>query len=110
MSWLSVKIGRFIHSALSAARDAKNKDSFDRLTADSPTAIKRATDDPTDIPVNQTQFTVMKVANGRLVKVSEYKPTKSHHSDWTHEVYIVKDDEKVPDVIARIMAIKALEQ
>jgi hypothetical protein len=30
-------------------------------------------------------------------------------NDWTHELYIVKDDEKIPDVIARIMAIKALE-
>lgn len=107
MSWLTVKIGRFIHSALSAARDEKNKESFDMLTSNQPVAVKS---DPTDIPVNQTQFTVMKVANGRLVKVSEYKPTKSHHSDWTHEIYIVKDDEKVPDVIARIMAIKALEQ
>jgi len=29
--------------------------------------------------------------------------------DWHHELYIVKDDEKIPDVIARIMAIKALE-
>jgi hypothetical protein len=109
MSWLTVKIGRFIHDALKAAKDAQNKESFDKLTADSPVLAKERTD-PTDIPVNQTQFTVMKVANGKLVKVSEYKPTKSHHSDWTHEIYIVKDDEKVPDVIARIMAIKALEQ
>ena len=108
MSWLTVKIGRFIHNALKSAQDAKNKESFDNLVSP-PMAAKERTD-PLDIQVNQTQFTVVKVCNGRLVKVSEYKPTKSHHSDWTHEVYIVKDDEKVPDVIARIMAIKALEQ
>jgi hypothetical protein len=47
--------------------------------------------------------------NGRIVKVSSYKP-QQRGPDWTHELYIVKDDEKITDVIARIMAIKSLEQ
>lgn len=108
MSWLTVKIGRFIHSALSEAQKSKNEESFNSLVS-APSEVK-GRNDPLDVSVNQTQFTVVKVSNGRLVKVSEYKPTKSHHSDWQHEIYIVKDDEKIPDVIARIMAIKALEQ
>lgn len=107
MSWLTVKIGRFIHNALSEAKKAKDSDSFGAAIA-APEIARNA--DALDIPAAQTQFTVIKCANGRLVKVSDYKPTKSHHSDWQHELYIVKDDEKVPDVIARIMAIKALEQ
>jgi hypothetical protein len=105
MSWLSVKLGQLIYNALSNAQKAKNEQTFASLV-ERPEVAKA---DPLDIHVDQTQFTVLKVANGRLVKVSSYKPTKSHHSDWTHEVYIVRDDEKVPDVIARIMAIKALE-
>lgn len=54
-------------------------------------------------------FAVIKAMNGRIVKVSSYKP-QQRGSDWTHELYIVKDDEKITDVIARIMAIKSLEQ
>ena len=109
MSWLTVKIGRFIHSALTEAKKAKDSDSHSGAIA-APLAEVTRSADVLDIPAAQTQFTVVKCANGKLVKVSEYKPTKSHHSDWQHEIYIVKDDEKVPDVIARIMAIKALEQ
>jgi hypothetical protein len=56
----------------------------------------------------QMTFAIIKAENGRIVKVSSYKP-QSRGPDWAHELYIVKDDEKIPDVIARIMAIKALE-
>jgi hypothetical protein len=56
----------------------------------------------------QMTFAIIKAENGRIVKVSSYKP-QSRGPDWHHELYIVKDDEKIPDVIARIMAIKALE-
>jgi hypothetical protein len=55
-------------------------------------------------------FNIIRATNGYIVKASQYKPTRTNHSDWHHELYIVKDDEKTPDVIARIMAIKALEQ
>jgi len=51
---------------------------------------------------------IIKATNGCIIKASQYKPVKMGN-DWTHELYIVKDDEKIPDVIARIMAIKALE-
>lgn len=106
MSWLTVKIGRFIHNALKAAKTAKDSDSFGAAIA----TPEVARNDPTDINTPQMQFTVIKCANGKLVKMSQYRPTKSLHSDWQHELYIVKDDEKVTDVIARIMAINALEQ
>jgi hypothetical protein len=57
---------------------------------------------------SQLTFAVIRAANGRIIKVSSYKP-QNRGPDWHHELYIVKDDEKIPDVIARIMAIKALE-
>jgi hypothetical protein len=53
-------------------------------------------------------FAILKASNGYLIKASTYRPSQ-RGPDWTHELYIVKDDEKIPDVIARIMAIKALE-
>jgi hypothetical protein len=61
-----------------------------------------------DEQTEQTSFTILKAENGRIIKVSTYKP-QQRGPDWTHELHIVKDDEKIPDVIARIMAIKALE-
>ncbi len=64
--------------------------------------------DPIGDEAAQTTFSVVKAMNGRIIKVSSYKP-QQRGPDWTHELYIVKDDEKIPDVIARIMAIKALE-
>lgn len=53
-------------------------------------------------------FAVIKAANGYIIKVSQYKP-QQRGPDWIHHLHIVKDDEKIPDVIARIMAINALE-
>ena len=58
---------------------------------------------------SQLSFSIIRAVNGRIIKVSHYKP-QQRGPDYTHELYIVKDDEKIPDVIARIMAIKALEQ
>jgi hypothetical protein len=54
-------------------------------------------------------FNIIRATNGYIVKASQYKP-QNRGPDWYHELYIVKDDEKIPDVIARIMAIKALEK
>lgn len=54
-------------------------------------------------------FAIIRATNGYIIKSSQYKPVKMGN-DWTHELYIVKDDEKIPDVIARIMAINALEK
>lgn len=54
-------------------------------------------------------FAVIRATNGYIIKASQYKP-QQRGPDWQHQLYIVKDDEKIPDVIARIMAINALEQ
>jgi hypothetical protein len=76
---------------------------------DPPLAVSVSRLDPIGDEAAQTTFSVVKAMNGRIIKVSTYKP-QSRGPDWTYEIYIVKDDEKIPDVIARIMAIKALEQ
>lgn len=54
-------------------------------------------------------FAIIRATNGYIVKASQYKP-QQRGPDWIHQLYIVKDDEKIPDVIARIMAINALEK
>jgi hypothetical protein len=76
---------------------------------DPPLAVSASRLDHIEQEAAQMTFAIIKAENGRIVKVSSYKP-QSRGPDWHHELYIVKDDEKIPDVIARIMAIKALEQ
>jgi hypothetical protein len=77
--------------------------------ADQPMLATASRQDPVGEEASQLTFAVVKAMNGRIVKVSSYKPVQ-RGPDWTHELYVVKDDEKIPDVIARIMAIKSLEQ
>lgn len=107
MSWLTVQIGRFIHSALVEAKKA-NEAVPNPAEPPLVAAIGRSSPALDDQP--ETSFSIIKCANGKVVKVSTFKPVKGPGPDWHHELYIVKDDEKVTDVIARIMVIKTLEQ
>jgi len=75
----------------------------------SPPVLASVSMDVIEQEAAQMTFAFIKAMNGRLIKVSSYKP-QQRGPDWHHELYVVKDDEKIPDVIARIMAIKALEQ
>jgi hypothetical protein len=54
------------------------------------------------------RFSVLKVANGTILKVTKYKPNP-RGSDWIHELHIVKDDETVVDLFSRLYAIHILE-
>ena len=54
-------------------------------------------------------FNIIKATNGYLVKASQYKP-QQRGPDWQHQLYIVREDELVAEVITRIMAINALEK
>ena len=71
-------------------------------------ATKSSPQDHIEQEAAQLTFAVIKATNGYIVKASQYKP-QQRGPDWIHQLYIVKDDEKIPDVIARIMAINALE-
>ena len=54
-------------------------------------------------------FSIIKATNGYIVKASQYKP-QQRGPDWQHQLYIVREDELVAEVITRIMAINALEK
>jgi len=81
----------------------------DKLSSKLSTADAVRSRDDIETEAAQLTFSIIKAMNGRIIKASVYKPA-SRGPDWQHELYIVKDEEKIPDVIARIMAIKALEQ
>ena len=76
---------------------------------DKPVEIVSSTRDPLGDNTPETTLAVVKAVNGTLIRVSQYKPIRGPGPDWHHELYIVKDDEKVADVIARVLAIKSLE-
>ena len=76
---------------------------------DKPIEVVSTNRDPLGENTPETTLAVVKAVNGTLIRVSQYKPIRGPGPDWHHELYIVKDDEKVADVIARILAIKSLE-
>jgi hypothetical protein len=55
------------------------------------------------------KFSVLKVANGTIMKVTKHKPNP-RGSDWIHELHIVKDGETVVDLFSRLYTIHILEQ
>lgn len=54
------------------------------------------------------RLTMVKAVNGRLLEVGMYKPNP-HGPDWKYELYIIDANERVSDAVAKVLAIKALE-
>jgi hypothetical protein len=54
------------------------------------------------------RVTLVKAMNGRLLEIGVYKPNP-RGPDWTYELYVINDNETVADAIAKVLAIKSLE-
>jgi len=54
------------------------------------------------------RLTLVKAVNGRLLEVGVYK-ANPHGPDWKYELYIIDSDERVSDAVAKVLAIKSLE-
>lgn len=54
------------------------------------------------------RVTLVKAMNGRLLEVGVFKPNP-RGPDWTYELYVVDDNETIADAIAKVLAIKSLE-
>lgn len=78
------------------------------LMTDAPLLVKETVGNRLSEEDGMLSFAIIRATNGYIVKASQYKP-QQRGPDWIHHLYIVKDGEKIPDVIARIMAINALE-
>ena len=80
------------------------------LMNDQPVAIKDA--DISDRVSGNGQptyrLTLVKAMNGRMLEVGIYKPNP-HGPDWKYELFIIDNDERVSDAVAKVLAIKALE-
>lgn len=54
------------------------------------------------------RLTLVKAMNGRVVEVGVFK-ANPHGPDWTYELFIIGTNERVSDAVAKVLAIKALE-
>ena len=54
------------------------------------------------------RLTMVKAMNGRMLEVGVFKHNP-HGPDWKYELYIIGSDERVSDAVAKVLAIKALE-
>lgn len=54
------------------------------------------------------RLTLVKAMNGRMLEVGVFKPNP-HGPDWKYELFIIDANERVSDAVAKVLAIKALE-
>lgn len=81
------------------------------LLNDQPVAVSRDADISERVNGNGQpayRLTMVKAVNGRLLEVGMYKPNP-HGPDWKYELYIIDANERVSDAVAKVLAIKALE-
>jgi hypothetical protein len=86
-------IGKFIRWALRETSEAEDRPVL---------ASQRTTDsNPT------CRIGVMKAMNGRILEVSTYKPN-NHGPDWTHEMFIVPEDQTLTQALTTLLVLKGL--
>ena len=72
----------------------------DAVPARNPNELRSDTD---------VKFGVIQALNGKIIEISTYKP--NHNGpDWTHQCYIVKDEETLAEAMATVITMKGLEQ
>ena len=72
----------------------------DAVLARNPNELRSDTD---------VKFGVIQALNGKIIEISTYKP--NHNGpDWTHQCYIVKDEETLAEAMATVITMKGLEQ
>jgi hypothetical protein len=54
------------------------------------------------------RLTMVKAMNGRMLEVGVFKHNP-HGPDWKYELYIIDANERVADAVAKVLAIKSLE-
>ncbi len=54
------------------------------------------------------KVSLVPAVNGRLLEISTYTPNP-HGPDWTHELYVVAEEEKLSSAISKVMTMKGLE-
>lgn len=77
------------------------------------TAVLRGADVETS-PSDQTSISIMNAINGRVLTLRTYQPNKTSNSrnmqsDWTTELYLVREEESLPEAITMLLLLKGLK-
>lgn len=96
-------LGKFL---LEAFNSAQKESSF--LVTAPPSQVVGSHSNEVDNDDGMIRFAIIKAANGRILKVSKYKPNP-RGPDWTHELHIIPEQERVADAVTRVLAIHSLE-
>ena len=69
-----------------------------------------ATRSPSELRAeSDVKFGVINALNGKIIEISTYKHNPNG-PDWTHQCYIVKDEETLAEAMATVITLKGLEQ
>lgn len=56
---------------------------------------------------DQTSISITNAINGRVLTLRTYQPSKNQNrSDWLTELYLVREEESLPDAITMLLLLK----
>jgi hypothetical protein len=57
-----------------------------------------------------TQISIADAINGRVLTIRTYRPNNAQYSsNWTMELYVLKDGESLPDALTMLLLMKGLK-
>lgn len=78
------------------------------LPTSTATSGNLASINPSHLPLHEipaaTQVELINAVNGRILRVAKYTPNP-HGPDWTHTLYMVPEDQSLPDAIATCLVL-----
>jgi hypothetical protein len=81
----------------------------DWLNSDGPKLINRAIEADVS-PEQGTQISIAEAINGRVLTIRTYRPNNAQYaSNWTNELYVLKDEESLPEAITMLLLLKGLK-
>lgn len=81
----------------------------DWLNSDGPKLINRAIEADVS-PEQGTQISIAEAINGRVLTIRTYRPNNAQYaSNWTTELYVLKDEESLPEAITMLLLLKGLK-
>jgi hypothetical protein len=61
-------------------------------------------------PEQGTQISITDAINGRVLTIRTYRPNNAQYSsNWTSELYVLKDGESLPDALTMLLLMKGLK-
>jgi hypothetical protein len=59
---------------------------------------------------DQTSISITNAINGRVLTLRTYQPSKNQNrSEWLTELYLVREEESLPDAITMLLLLKGLK-